>query len=413
MMNRFLKYLKAQSKRATKVFPFVLIFVIILSLALSFLVGGLIVSEDTTKNQKVNIGITGNINDTYLGIGIFAIKEFDSSKQYVEFVEYDTTDSAAKALKNNEIMSYIEIPDGFVASVMSGENIPLNYVANNSPAIIGPVMMNECVGIVSEYLIEAQRGIYALGDVATDYHVEYNVYSQNVDGLNLRYIDSVLNRDKLCSSEYVGVGNGLSFKSYYIIAVIILMFMLWGTTATPYLVHKDMALQRLLSSRRIKSSKQILAEYMPFFAMMFVSAVLVFGTIFACFGSFLNDLEIFSTRELSAVTFVSKLILPILLVSSMQFFVFELNSTVLGGMFSQLLATIVLSFASGFLFPSYALPQIMQKVGAILPTGVAFDYIKNILRGEEVDVLPLFCYVVAFLTLSMFIRSAKLRRNQQ
>lgn len=400
-MNKFLRYLKVQFMRAVRHYPIIFIFTIILTVSVVLFVKVMFQSKDSEEGKKrFEIGLVGDLSETYLDIGIVAFKNLDSSQYYVEFTEMEE-DEAKERLLDGEIYGYVLIPDGFIESIVYGENKPLTYVSANSPATFGPVLTYEIVQIVSQLIIQAQNGIYGLIEIAEDYDVSRKVYNKAVKEMNLEYISVVLNREGYYEQSYVGLGDGLTYKDYYTCAFLILLILLWGIACSALMTKHDMALPRLLKSNGYSMGSMVLGDYIPFFVMMCINTclLLVFG------GSVLgiNGIEVFFR------------ILPIvILITTMQFFLYELSSNIITAVLLQLFVTVFLSYASGLFYPIYSLPEIVQQCSKVLPTGIAFQYLSEVL-GEKTgwEMLPgIWTYSFVFIGLSLVMRHYKLRSNK-
>ena len=78
-MIKFYNYLKAHLWRAVKLYPAILCFTLVLCFGLFMILYGLFYQNDNQESrQKIQIGIVGNTSDTYLGVGIEAIKNFET-----------------------------------------------------------------------------------------------------------------------------------------------------------------------------------------------------------------------------------------------------------------------------------------------------------------------------------------------
>ena len=400
-MNKFTRYLKIQCKRAAKHYPVILIFTILLTVGLGIFAMNLFRSKDGGEDKaKFSVGLVGDLTESYLDIGILAITSMDSSQYYVEFVELEESEANAK-LRAGELYGYIRIPEGFVESIVHGENKPLTYVCSNSPATFGPTLTNEMVQVVSKLVIYGQNGIYGMIEVADAYDVKGKEYHEAVDDLNMIYIDVVLNREGFYDVNYVGLGDGISFKEYYICAFLILIVLLWGISCSALLIKHDMALPRILQSSGYRLRDMVLGDYIPFGAMMCINSALMLGVG----GKYLG---------IEGVDVFVKSIPVVVLLTAMQFFLYELASNMISGVLTQLFVTIGLSYASGLFYPIYSLPNIIQKISTVLPTGVAFNYLSEVIQGKTGwEVLPyVWIYAVVFMALALGVRLYKIRSNK-
>ena len=400
-MNRFFGYLKVQFMRAMKYYPMILIFTVILTASIVLFIKAMFQTKDGEEDKKrFEIGLVGDLSESYLDYGIVAFKNLDSSQYYVEFTEMEE-DEAKERLLDGELYGYVIIPDGFIKSIIRGENKPLTYVASNSPATFGPILVNEIIQMVSQLVIQSQNGIYGLIDIAEQYDVSKKTYNKAIDNMNLEYISVVLNREGHYETTTVGLGNGLSYKDYYICAFLILLLLLWGIVCSALMTRHNMGLTRLLKSNGYSVGSMILGDYIPFLLLMCVNTgvLLLLGrSVFAVSG-----IEIFVR------------ILPVvILLTAMQFFLYELSSNIITSVLMQLFVAVFLSYASGLFYPIYSLPLVIQECSRKLPVGLAFEYLSEILREKTGwEVLPrIWAYSFMFLGLSYLVRRYKIRSNR-
>ncbi|MBQ4067468.1 MAG: hypothetical protein IJD22_07490, partial [Clostridia bacterium] len=105
-------------------------------------------------------------------------------------------------------------------------------------------------------------------------------------------------------------------------------------------------------------------------------------------------------------------ILPVqLIVCTLQFFMFELCSSIISGTFLQLVATVALSLVSGFFYPKQSLPESVSAFGSVTPTGCAFTYMTDVFsgRGGWLSLAAVLLWAAVFAALSCIVRMRKIR----
>lgn len=413
-MNKYLRYLKVQLQRTVKVYPVIIAFTIITALVMMLLLSSmLIVDAESTRTSKINIGLVGDTTETYLDIGFVAIQELDSTKHYINFVNYDTETEAAAELKKGGLFGYIVIPEGFVESVASGENKKLTYVADNSPASFGPLLINELVKLVSDLVIEAQSSIYAFWDIGDSAGVES--ISDFAEALNLKYIAVTFDRESYYTVQFIGIGEGLVLTNYYFHAFLILLMMLWGMVCVALRVRTDMAMPRLMKFRGISEVGQTVCDYLPFFLVIYIGTLLLTSAM-ALFGSKMGITPINQPADVADwLMFAVKLIPAVAVVSSLQYFCYEFCTNIISGVLVQLVTIVGCGYASGFFYPLSSYPLSVQKIAEYLPTRVAFNYTSTYFCNNDNQSSVAFCllYAVLLLALSVAVRSLRMRGNQQ
>lgn len=409
--TRFFKYLKAQSKRAVRVYPAVLIFTLILSACLVIFLGQMFDSNGAAK-MRTKIGIVGDMENS-LGLGVPMIAELDSSNAYVEFLEMD--EAKAKAdLSSGDIYGYIRIPEGFVQAMGRGESMHLKYITLESPSTVTPMLVREVLDIISDFLTESQNGFFGIEIVAKEFDKRAEFNDDN-EAINLMYLDAVFSRNDSYSVVNLGVGNGFGFTEYYIIAFVVLMLMLWGIAGAVFLIKNDMSLPRLLKSNGHSNISQVLGDYIPFFAMMFINLLILMAAVGFLPTEQLDLSFSYAVASPTASLITAVKLMPVAaLISALQFFLYELTSNTISAVLTQLLCTISLAYVSGFLYPLNSLPSALQSIAGYLPTGVAFNYTSAVFVGS---VSPgklgaLAGYFVLFTVLSAVVREYKMRSSK-
>ncbi len=411
-MINFFSYLRAQFLRALKLYPVIIAFTLILSISISiFLVNMISSNEEGESKQKIEIGLVGNVTDTYLGIGVEAVQNFDTSKFYLEFVNLDE-DEAVKRLESGRIMGYITIPEGFIDSIVSGENKKLSYVVGNSPASIGPVIMNDIVEVISDIVTESQSSIYGFIDIAKETELKKKARNKLVDKLNLEYIDIILDRESAYKTSFIGISSGLSFKDYYVCAFILLILLLCGTVCAHLLVKTNLSLPRLLYCSGQPLWKQLLGDYLPFITVIFIDCIAMLFSANAVLGS--SQISILEGGYTELLLFALKILPAIVLITAMQFLIYEISRNIISGVLLQVILTLVLAYVSGFFYPLYSLPKLLQTVSRLLPTGIAFEYVTAVFKEESTPLLlaATLLYGIALLIAAGALRYYKLRRSE-
>ena len=122
------KYFKLCLKRNLKLYPTIFLITLLTVISIVVACAVLLISNNSDeKQQKIKIGIVGDMQGTYMDIGLNVLKKSDTSNLYVDWIEMDEN-KAVKALKNRKINGYILIPDNYVRDIFRGKNTPAKYV---------------------------------------------------------------------------------------------------------------------------------------------------------------------------------------------------------------------------------------------------------------------------------------------
>lgn len=412
-MKGTLRYLSAQAKRFLRVYPAIIALVLTTCLCIG-IVAAVFFSADDEKNalekQKIKIGIVGNLEDTYLDLAVYALQNMDASHYYADMTPMDL-ETAKKELDSGVIAGYLVVPEGYVESVMNGDEDILTYVMKDTTATFLPQLMNDALKTVSHYVTTSESCIYSYTDLCRDRNIPRGTYRPMANAMSMEYVSVILSRESAAETEYIGDIIGLDLKEYYICAFFCLAVMLTGLCFAPLLIKERLSLNRLLVSRGVASPSQVISEFLMLFifqgANCFVMLTMVFlvdkhagvslGMSFADFGGLIS-------------VFFS-LLPSVLVLCAMQYFLYELCTGVISGVLMGLFSTVALAFASGFFFPRSSLPESVSRFGSVIPTGYAFTNTVDVLLGKSsMSPAPIILWSAALIIISCALRSIKIRR---
>ncbi|NCB93207.1 MAG: ABC transporter permease [Clostridia bacterium] len=408
-MKGFGIYLKLQIKRMSKSFP--IIFLMTLLLAGSF---GLLawmqmsISQNDEGKQKVALGIVGDAKDSYLGFGISALEQMDSSRFTVSFVMFDEEAKAKRQLEDGKIGGYILIPEGFVDSVVTGENLPVTYVAGGGQGGMGSQLIRELAESVSVMITETQAGIYGM----QNYYIENDVLDtlyEDADRLNLKYFDVVLGREKMYKIETFSDTGGLSIAGYYVCALLLVFLLLWGMNCAALMVRDDLSLEKVLKAAGLKVGLQAAGEFIAYLGLMIANYLGIIMLL--AVGMKVSDLAFAEISGIGDLLSFAAGVWPVVLcVSALQFLIYNLVNGLISGLLLNFLGAIVLGYLSGCFYPLSYFPQMIQKLAAFLPTGIAMEYMKNVIRKKNsgAQFFQLLLYTAVFVTAAVLLKKHKL-----
>lgn len=402
-------YFRSQLKRSISLYPIILLVTVITAIAM--IAGVYYILSDTVgteDNQKIKVGIVGNIDDTSLGSGIDMVKNIDSSRFSIELCRMSRQE-AHRALMNDEIHGYMDIPDNFIEGIMHGENHPASYVVKKGALNFGSVITGEIATSVSDWVIKSQSSIYSMHDIAEEYSLTTGIGKKN-RALNYKYIKTVTNRDKIYDIETVGVYDNLGLKAYYLCSLIMLMLMFWGISCFGIFAKKDNSFSKLLTSRGVNPFCQIISELLSFFVVTMITVVL-FAVIFyvVLINYDIGITEISASGITDFIAFIVKISVLVFMVCSMHVFIYEAVPNQVGAILLQFIVTIGLGYLSGLFYPNYFFPDSIQKLASYLPAGVGFSYLGKCLNhGEPLsDLWMMVVYSAIFVLGGSIIRNYK------
>lgn len=403
------RYFKLQLKRAFKVYPAVL-FITILTLCAVALTSLLLIYDRVSgeEKQRLAVGIVGNIDDSYLGIGLTALQNMDSSRFYIDWLEL-SEEEAVRALEAREIHGYVVIPDNYIETIYHGENTPAEYIMLNGPEGFGSIVASEIAETLSDIVVECQNGMYAMQDLAKDY--DRKNLSKNEELLLLQYIRNILNRSEAYEVDVIGIADSCSFGGYYVCGILLLFVMLWGIACNKLFTSRNQEYSSLLNASGISPKHQILCEYGAYLSITLMTLIIVAFLVGVALQFVDTGIpELLGLRVFDAVGFIFKILLVIIMLTWMQTAFYELIPNAVAAVLMQFILTIVLGYISGCFYPNYFFPEALQKIAAILPVGVGFSYIRKAMTGlpSLVDTALVVCYTAAFYVLTLFLKKRRI-----
>lgn len=412
-MIRWKQYLKVQLKRVGKALPGICLLTVFLTVGLLVLMKAMfLIEESKTENQAVKVGIVGDIDDTYLGIGIEVIKNMDGIRNLAD-IRTMTEEEAKQAFASGEISAYLLVPEGFIDSIIYGENKQLTYVTNETARDIGGLLINELVGSISKMVTMTQTSVQAMQSYMLE-HDKRDELWEATEGINIAYIEVVLNRMEVFELEELGISNSISFTGHLFTGILLLLMLLWGIHSVSLLVRSENSLLKILYTRGLDSRKQVLSEVGAYLVLQCASLLCVFVCVIvikAAFGLSIREWDVLENGE--KLLFVVKLVPVVVLTATMQAFLYELVTNVVTGVLLQFVVAVSMAYASGCIYPLSFFPEVMQVLGGCSPMGVALRYMQKSLMFR--NCLGEFCimilYILLFVGLHIWRRNLRITKE--
>lgn len=405
------KYFYLQLKKVFRFFPYLLAVTLILLVGTAAILWGMLsANSEKSENIKVNIGVSGDINDPLIKLGLDTFRSFDETKYSIELLEY-TEPKAKAALKKGEIAAYIVVPPGFVEKALYGEIDPVRFVTTTEAGDIITLFKNEILQIITDILVSSQKGTYGMGDALDDQGYP-ELSGEHINNISWQYLDLSLNRTALVEAEEIGVENHLSTTGYYICSILIFFLMLMGLPFVYLYCKGDHSLSALLHAKGVSGFSQLLSEFMAIFLALAALVTALMGTV-ALGGKFVDLSAVVNTvKEGNACPFLT-LLPALVLLSGFNLMIFELSKTVISGLLTHFFVTISLCYVSGCFYPIYAFPKAVQKFASALPICVIREQLAPFFTGKQGSNQTLFvlAYAVLFFGIALVAKRLKLLRH--
>ncbi len=413
-MISFWKYFYMQLRRVVKRLPALM--TITLAVCMCVAAFGIIyLNSDAVKagSRKYKIAVVGDTTDTYLGFGIAAMTKLDDSRFMLEFPIMEEAE-AREALRKNEITAYAVVPDDLVESIVDGKNdATVKFVTGTLQKGITGALAEKLTEVASTLIVDSENGIFSMQDILVTQGMT-DVWNRATDELNLRYIDMVLHRSDLCGVEELGISRGLSTPEYYFCSMIVFFLLLAGINSSPLFGRRTPDMMKLAASRGLGAFFQTAAEYMAYLLSNLCCLLAVFLVMIPLFEG--GIIKVDGWEGISAgglAAYYLKLFPVTAAFSALQFLLYELVNGIVGSILLQFILAMAMAYISGCFYPANMFPDILKKLGEVLPTGVGMRYQSLCLSGESAIVpgLALILYMAVFIGLSVYVRSTRLKRG--
>lgn len=403
------KYFYLQLKRVFKLLPALIIASILLCTALGAFLFGIVENDkNALKNQKIKIHVVGSMDGGYLNMGVKALETLDSTRFAIEIEQTDEK-TARAALESDEISAYIVIPEGFAEAASHGDIMKIKYYTTASAVGIISIFEDEITKTISDILVNSQKGVYGMADALRENTSVENVYDY-MNKLSFEYVSIILKRSEVYTVETKGVSDGLSTEGYFLSGILTLLMLLLGIVATGVFIRKDNSLCRVISAKGGGAFSQVISEYFAYFLLIFVFGALILAAalIVLTKTNFISDIAWVTTLDIPMI--LIKVIPAFLVITALQFLLFEISSALVSGVLLQFGVAVSLGYISGCFYPIYFFPESVQKLSEVLPSGLARTHISNILCNENGlgSLGYLLIYFLAFTFITILVRRFKI-----
>lgn len=361
------RYCLALGKRIAKRLPGVLLAMLVL---LGGLMGAFTLMTRSQglgeNNQKFQVALVGTAGDSFVKMGLAALKTFDSSSLSMEIVEMEEAQARA-ALEQGKIGAYIQVPENFTDEAMAGRILPLNFVSTLGAAGLVSVFKEEVTQVISLLVLQSQRGVFGMQSAMQD--AQLGGRGKHMDALAMEMVEYILVRDRTYRLTELGIAGSLGLGDYLLCGLWVLFLLLSCLPFAPLMIRRDLALDRMLAARGRPLVWQAVWEFVLYLGGILV-LVLALGTVAQ---------EVLHAFPLWAV------LPPALLAAALSFFLYALCDDLIGGLLLQFFTTLGLCFVSGCMYPVHFFPQSVQRLAAFLPTGAARDVLAGAMTGSGND----------------------------
>ena len=401
------QYLFLQFKRVFRYLPYVLGVSILLFFATAAALEGLLsANEQKLEYRKVNIGVTGSIEDPLLQLGLTAMKTFDDSKFSIELLPYEEHE-AKEALAKGEISAYVVMPEDFVNKALYGQVERIRFVTTTETTDIITLFKNEVLKLVTQMVVDAQKGTYGIGEALS--HNGYGeLANKHINLISWEYVDLALNRGDGVELQELGVEYALSTTEYYLCSLLIFFLLLMGLPFASLYCRRDPSMSVFLNSKGFSNLTQLSSEYLALLLGLGTLVAVIFAGLVLGIRAFDLGKAIEGFIVLDG-SFLLALLPGLLLITAFDCMIFELSGNVISGLLTQFFLSLSLCYLSGCFYPLYAFPETVQKVAAVLPVCILREQMAGVLKGKGMmqGILPILLYSGVFFAVALLGKNRK------
>jgi hypothetical protein len=339
------------------------------------------------------------------------MKHLDSSRFAVDIIKM-TEKEAKKSVNKGTVSAYVIIPEGFVDSIMTGENEQITLVTADSSEDIMTKLVYEFMDEISHYLIETQNSITGLENYMREAGEEEEITGA-IDDINILYVNLIMNRDDLFEIKTVRNDSGaVSSLAGIICGLMVFMLMLFPLAYCPLYVRRSVTLNEFLSSRGIGIISQVLCEYFSYLVMALLCLLpLISLIVYVIHASGLEVIEWKAGFFEDYMYFVLGFIPLLIMFSALQYMLFLVCDNYISGIGIQFVCAVILGYLGGCFYPLSFFPEAVRDLAPFQPAGLSVKYLGDILLANESGgiLLAVFAYAVLFLVLSVLILGGRMR----
>ena len=393
------KYFLLQLKRVLRFIPWGMCVVLVLFGCMSLIYNAMVVAqetEDAANSAKIAVGVVGTAGDKYLQWGLAAMK-LDSTAMSIQLKPMEE-EAAIEKLKAGDISAFLVFPEDFVDQALRGNVQPVRFVCTAGASGLVSILKEEITAIVDNILVACESGSYGVGNVLEDTG-HGDRWGECVNELAMDYVDFLFVRNRMYKVESLADTGSIPFDRYMLGGLTVLLLMLACLPFAPLYVQSDRSLARVLRARRIGPVAQTAAEFAAYFAglaLLFAAVTLVVHR---------NGLV---TEGVSGWVLFFGALPALLTIASLSYLLYAISDHLISGVLLAFFTTLALCFIGGCMYPVNIFPESLQRLAAVLPSGMARARLTGCYMGAEgASSWGLWGYSAGFLAIATAIRGYK------
>lgn len=357
MKNKHLLFMLFQLKSVSRDLPRLLICFV--ALALIILIAGVCGNSILNKKEtplNIKVGAVTPEEDDRVNFGFAMLEGMESVRDVCTFEKMDL-DTAKDKLEKGEIAFIAYLPEGFVDSILNGENTP-GYVITPENANTETLLFCSVLDAGCHTFSYVQAGIYSVSDFLRDEHCSKAQIREVEEDVNMFYLRYAFNRSKFFYHTSVSSTGNTSVTGYYLCSGIILLVLLCSLTLGRHFSKHSTEVLAALKRCGINNAYIKLTELL---------------TVSLAFYSFTVVLLIIArftfVKQMANMSPLGFLMLFIIIASIVSFIMFfnSFGSNKLASTLTVFLLAALMMYMCGRFVPSVYLPEAVSSIGKYLP----------------------------------------------
>ena len=365
----FIKYLGLEYKRALYVISrmiFVIAAIVLVSFAVTFC--GMKTMESSKDFCMIRVDIAAQGDHTDIGLISSLLENTDSVKSVCTFETTDMT-TAVKGIEDGSVDAAVILGADFYNDVNNGINTPVRIILGNRVPL-GSSVFKELARDGVKLVRTTEAAVYASSDTAREYSMDVDI-DQLQNAVTDIFISSEMNRavmfDNVVMSSFGEVNLREYYSSSFLTSLILFMGLCFG-----YMYRRDStAFEDRLRMYGIRSAGSSAAKVTVMTTILWAVCLIVMAAATVTGAS-----TGYSVYQIIAM------LIPSFSIASFFHMIYSMGRRDTHAGMLLFLLDILMTVSSGLIIPVSYLPKAVARIGSVMPLGLWFPGISNILFGR-------------------------------
>lgn len=345
--------------------------------------------------RRIQAGIILPEEDALAKRAVSMLQTLDSVESLCD-LSYVSRREGEQGLSDRSFDVLVEVPDGFIQDIMSGENTPLRILIPAGATAEGK-LFQELIGAGARNLAAAQAGIYAGNRLCVEYELSAEIGNLEEE-LNRIFLSISFSRGDWFRWRQVRATKDLELLPFYGVSAFVLFLQFLVIPASGYLEEFNQGMKQRLKLGGVGSVWWVIGRCLGLMELLLVPASLVVS--FFCWKGFM---------EAGIAALAALVLLVCLGVSAFSLFLYRLAASQLGGVLLLFFVGTGQHFLAGGFLPEIFLPDTLRHLSAWMPSSAWLEAGRMAITGsyQAESWLLLAAWVVVGLGLSWLLEGTR------